>query len=140
MPLQDRTGDNYEKILASSLDSLGYKFEETVGSNYLQPPKRTRAVIIPGTYIQPDLVVRENSCIRAVIYSTHWSNTRDSKRKFWRTWEESVQQKLAVDYSLIEINCIFESLPNDSDPSIHINSDSLQKDSKREALRPIQLN
>jgi hypothetical protein len=55
MPIQDRTGDDYEQILAASLVHLGYEFEGTVGKNYLHPPKRARNIIIPNTYIQPDL-------------------------------------------------------------------------------------
>lgn len=140
MPVQDRTGDDYEQILAASLVHLGYEFEGTVGKNYLHPPKRARNIIIPNTYIQPDLVVREDTTIQAIIYVTHWSNTRDSKRKFWRTWEEAAQQKLAVSHDLLTISCIFEALPTGRDPDFYINSDELPKDLARNEELPLQLN
>ena len=140
MPVQDRTGDDYEQILAASLVHLGYSHEQDVGKNYLHPSKRSKRIIIDNTYIQPDLVVRENEAIRSVIYVTHWSNARSSKYKFWRTWEELAQQKVSIENRFTSINCIFEALPEEESPEIYIYAKELPEDENREGNLPLQLN
>ncbi|BAT57016.1 hypothetical protein NOS3756_60280 (plasmid) [Nostoc sp. NIES-3756] len=139
MPTQDKTGDKYEQFLAATLSSLGYSFNGVTGKNYLHPNKRS-TLVFPGTYIQPDLVVRDNSKVKAILYCTHWSETRSSKKKFWRTWEELAQQKLAVSQDFLAINCLFEALPTNSEPSIYITSDELPIDVTRDKKVPIQFN
>ncbi|HEV7373536.1 MAG TPA: hypothetical protein VGN95_02375 [Pyrinomonadaceae bacterium] len=139
MPSQDRTGSKYEQLLAASLNKLGYVLNGTTGKNYLHPSKRSR-LIFPGTYIQPDLIVRDGTKIKAVLYATHWSNTRSSKYKFWRTWEEAAQQKLAVSMDILTINCVFEALLENSLPGLYTTSDDLPRDANREGRLPIQLN
>ena len=138
MPLQDRSGTKYEKLLACSLDALGYKRNVEEGNNYIQPSKHAD-IVIPGTYIQPDLVVQKEDSVVAVIYSTHWSNTRDSKRKFWRTWEEQAQQRVALEKEFLSVNCVFEGLPKDSAPQIFMTASELPKDKMRDGEKPIQI-
>jgi hypothetical protein len=138
MAKQDRTGTRYEKLLAYSLEEIGYA-RNTAGSlNYQQPPKNAD-VIIAGTYIQPDLVLRKNETETAVLYSTHWSNTRDSKRKFWRTWEEQAQQRVSIGDAFLAVNCVFEALPAGSKPMLCFSAAELPLDPNRVPNRPIQL-
>jgi hypothetical protein len=138
MAKQDRTGTRYEKLLAYSLEEIGYERNTGGALNYQQPPKKAD-VIIAGTYIQPDLVLRKNETETAVLYSTHWSNTRDSKRKFWRTWEEQAQQRVSIGDSFLAVNCVFEALPNGSNPMLCFSAVELPLDPNREPKRPIQL-
>ena len=136
---QDRTGTKYERLLAASLLQLGYALNGSLRKNYLHPAPAGEP-LIPGTYIQPDLVVREREEIRAILYSTHWNNMRDSKRKFWRTWEEACQQKLALGKELLTVNCVFEALPAQSDPGLYANAADLPVDNTRSRRPPIPLN
>jgi hypothetical protein len=138
MPKQDRTGTKYEKLLAFSLEILGFARNTDGIKNYLQPPKNSE-VVIAGTFIQPDLVVRNGEQIASVVYSTHWSNTRSSKYKFWRTWEEQAQQRVAVGDTFLAVNCVFEVLPTGSKPMICTTAEDLPFDASREGKRPIQL-
>lgn len=139
MPLQDRSGTKYEKLLAASLLFMGYELNGTGSKNYLHPGKRSD-IIIPHTFIQPDLVVRSGKKVKAVIYSTHWSETRSSKKKFWRTWEEAAQQKVILGSDFLTVNCIFEALPEGTNPIVCIHSEDLPKDKSRQGTPPIQLN
>lgn len=139
MPHQDRTGTKYERLLAASLLHLEYKLNGHSGDNYLHPRPRSQ-VIIPGTYIQPDLVVRRDSNIEATLYATHWSRQRNSNFKFWRTWEECAQQKVALNESLLSINCVFEALPAGMSPGLYVTSDELPADLSRNGQVPIGLN
>ena len=137
MPLQDRTGSSYEQLLAASLRKLGYSYNGDTGKNYLHPSARAGQIIIPDTYIQPDLVVRYDEEIQAIFYVTHWSNTRSSKYKFWRTWEEQAQQKVVLSENFLAINCIFEALPQSYKPAIYITSDDIPLDGNRNNKIPI---
>lgn len=138
MPRQDRSGTKYEKVLAFSLEALGFERNANTKKNYLQPPKNSE-IVITGTYIQPDLVVRSEESIEAVLYSTHWSNTRSSKYKFWRTWEEQAQQRCVLGDNFLSVNCVFEALPAGYDPIIITRGDELPDDPNRVPARPIQL-
>jgi hypothetical protein len=138
MPRQDRTGSNYEKLLAFSLEVLGFRRSSDPGKNYQQPSKNSE-IIIPDTYIQPDLVVRSGEEIQAVLYSTHWSETRSSKKKFWRTWEELAQQRIVLGDEFISVNCLFEALPAGMDPLLCRTVDDLPLDATRDRERPLQI-
>lgn len=138
MPRQDRTGTRYEKLLAFSLEKLGFSRNVSEGKNYIQPSKNSE-IAIAGTYIQPDLVVRADLNVSAVLYSTHWSNARDSKRKFWRTWEEQAQQRCEIGDAFLSVNCIFEALPAGSDPIVIRTADELPVDTSRNRALPLQL-
>ncbi len=138
MATQDRSGSKYELLLASSLNVLQYHHDSDTGENYLHPSPR-QDLVIDDTFIQPDFVIRSGIAITAVLYSTHWSNTRSSKYKFWRTWEEQAQQKVAVGQSLISVNCIFEALPEGGTPLLVTQADQLPNDEARDGLRPLQL-
>jgi hypothetical protein len=138
MSIQDRTGTKYEKLLAYSLEALGFVRNTNAPLNYQQPLK-SADIIISGTYIQPDLVLRRGETVEAVLYSTHWSNTRDSKRKFWRTWEEQAQQRVAIDDRFLAVNCVFEALPPGTKPFLSLIADQLPLDQSRDGVRPIQL-
>jgi hypothetical protein len=156
---QDRSGTNYERLLAASLQALGFEYStgdvlatgaadrvHESGQAYMTTPKRyvhpsaSGKPIIPGTYIQPDLVMMVDERVTAVVYSTHWSNTRDSKRKFWRTWEEAAQQKVVLGPDILSINGVFEALPQGSDPGLYVTSDDLPTDKSRAQPLPMQLN
>lgn len=138
MAKQDRSGTKYEKLLAFSLDKLGYARNTAGKKNYLQPPKNSE-IVIDGTYIQPDLVLREDDTVTAVLYATHWSNTRSSKYKFWRTWEEQAQQRVSVGDFFLSVNCVFEALPAGLNPMICSSASDLPVDYNRDGERPIQL-
>jgi hypothetical protein len=132
MPKQDRTGTKYEKLLAFSLEALGFTGGAQAGFNYLHPAKGA-AIVIPGTFIQPDLVLRKDERVLAVVYSTHWSETRSSKKKFWRTWEEQAQQRVSLGGGFLSVNCVFEAMPVGSAPCLCRNADDLPKDTTRAA-------
>ena len=136
---KDRTGNRYEQLLEGSLLHLGYTSGSDLGLNYIRPPARGQ-VIIPETFIQPDIVIRQDTNIRAVLYVTHWSDRRTSAKKFWRTWEELAQQKLAVGADFIAINCVFEALSPASDPYAYTTSDELPTDPTRDDGMPIAFN
>jgi hypothetical protein len=138
MAKQDRSGSKYEKLLAYSLDVLRYDRNTDSSRNYLQPPKNAE-IVINGIYIQPDFVVRFGETVKAVLYATHWSNTRSSKYKFWRTWEEQAQQRVAVGDSFLAVNFVFEALPAGSKPMLCFNAGELPLDPTRSSGRPIQL-
>jgi len=118
---------------------LGYARDRDTGLNYIRPSIRGQ-VIIPGTFIQPDIVIRQDTSIRAILYVTHWSNRRNSNFKFWRTWEELSQQKLAVGTNFVAINCVFEALPPNYSPMAYITSDELPPDPTRDDKLPIAFN
>lgn len=136
---RDRTGNRYEQLLEASLLHLGYARDRDTGLNYIRPSIRGQ-VIIPGTFIQPDIVIRQDTSIRAVLYVTHWSNRRNSNFKFWRTWEELAQQKLVVGTDFVAINCVFEALASSSGPFAYITSDELPPDPARDDGLPIAFN
>jgi hypothetical protein len=138
MPTQDRTGTRYERLLAFSLESLGFARSSIVGRNYLHPGKQAD-IVIPNTYIQPDLVLRSEEIVTAIIYSTHWSETRSSKKKFWRTWEELTQQRIALDETFLSVNCVFEALPSIYAPMLCKSVADLPADTTRNSSRPLQL-
>lgn len=139
MVKQDKTGTKYEKLIATCLRDLGYEFEASSGRNYLHPRPNSK-LVIPETFIQPDLVVRCDERIIAIIYATHWSNKRNCNFKFWRTWEEETQQKIILGDSLLSINCIFEALPVNSQPASYITSNDLTTDKSRDDSTPIGFN
>jgi hypothetical protein len=122
--LQNKAGNKYEALLANALETLGYVRNGNTGKNYIQPSKR-QEVVIPGTYIQPDLIVRQDDKILAILYVTHWSKSRNCSFKFWRTWEETCQQKTTISTKFISINCIFEALPESEKPALYISSSEL---------------
>ncbi|MBD1863990.1 MULTISPECIES: hypothetical protein [Trichocoleus] len=136
---RDRTGNRYEQLLEASLLHLDYTRDSDIGLNYIRPSVRGQ-VIIPGTFIQPDIVIRQDTSIRAILYVTHWSNRRNSNFKFWRTWEELAQQKLAIGTDFVAINCVFEALPPNSSPFDYITSDELPPDPSRDDGIPISFN
>jgi hypothetical protein len=136
---RDRTGNRYEQLLEASLLHLGYARDSDLGRNYIRPSTRGQ-VIIPKTFIQPDIVIRQDTNIRAILYVTHWSNRRNSNFKFWRTWEELAQQKLAVGTAFLAINCLFEALPSNQNPCAYITSDELPPDATRNDGLPIAFN
>jgi hypothetical protein len=138
MAKQDRSGSKYERLLAVSLEALGFERNVETKKNYLQPAKNSE-IVISGTYIQPDLVLRSHEIVDAVIYVSHWSNKRSSKYKFWRTWEELAQQRCALDEGFISINCIFEALPAGARPMVCRNASDLPSDSARDRELPQQL-
>lgn len=137
MAKQDKTGTKYEQILVSSLRYLGYVNDTDSGLNYLNPGKRNRNIVVPNTYIQPDIVVRDGTEIKAILYVTHWSKQRNCAFKFWRTWEELAQQKIVVANDFLGINCLFEALSEELEPSLYINSDDLPIDIIRGKQFPI---
>ncbi len=136
--VQDRTGTRYEKLLAYSLDALGYKRNTEAERNYQHPSKKEE-IIISGSYVQPDIVVRSGETVSHIIYSTHWSETRSSKKKFWRTWEEQAQQRVVLGNEFVAVNCVFEALPPDSCPTICTSVDDLPVDGTRPGCQPIQI-
>ncbi|WP_055076588.1 hypothetical protein [Pseudanabaena sp. 'Roaring Creek'] len=138
MARKDRSGVKYEVLIESSLIHLGYKSNSEDGKNYIRPTSRGLSVI-PETYIQPDLIVRNNCEIQAIIYVTHWSRRRNSSLKFWRTWEEASQQKIILGNQFLTINCIFEALDSISEPNIYNDSDDLPQDRDREVVFPVKL-
>lgn len=135
MSKQDRSGVKYENFIKKLLHYLGYKSESNVGKNYLNPNKRSKSIAIPGTYTQPDFVIRQDTNITAILYVTHWSKKRNSSFKFWRTWEESAQQKIIIGNGLLTVNCLFEALPERASPDIFITSDELPKDNYRDDVQ-----
>ncbi|MBD2463942.1 hypothetical protein H6G89_23345 [Oscillatoria sp. FACHB-1407] len=136
---RDKTGNRYEQLLEASLLHLGYARDRDTGLNYIRPSIRGQ-VIIPGTFIQPDIVILQGTSIRAILYVTHWSDRRTSAKKFWRTWEELAQQKLAVGTDFVAINCVFEALPPNHNPIAYITSDELPPDPTRDDKLPIAFN
>lgn len=136
MPVQDRSGSKYELLLGASLRVLGFQFKSDEGKNYLHPGKN-EAIVIPDTYIQPDLVVRDAKNIAAILYVTHWSKSRNCAFKFWRTWEEQAQQKVVVLSGFVSINCVFEALPQGDKPNIYLESNQLPIDKSRAGDMPI---
>ncbi|MBE1302428.1 MAG: hypothetical protein GJ680_21260 [Alteromonadaceae bacterium] len=137
MAVQDRTGNKYEQLLAHSIQALGYEKDAESGLNYLHPSKRPKEVVIDGTYIQPDLVVKNSRTVEAVIYVTHWSKSRNCAFKYWRTWEEQAQQRVVLEESFISINSIFEALPEGTEAQIFTKTDQLPIDTKRDGEWPI---
>ncbi len=140
MANQDRTGNSYEQLLEASVQQLGYERNGTTGRCYLHPSKGQKLVVIPDTYIQPDIVIRSGKRVTSVLYVTHWSETRSSKKKFWRTWEEAAQQKLVVGSQMRTVNCIFEALPAGTRPRICVRATDLPRDRLRNGRPPLQLN
>jgi hypothetical protein len=138
MAKQDRSGTKYEKLLAFSLDKLGYARNTDGTKNYLQPSKNSE-IVIEGTYIQPDLVVRSGEFVQAVLYVTHWSNARSSQYKFWRTWEEQAQQRVSVGDKFVAVNCVFEALAEGENPLLCSSADELPLDDSRNRTLPMQL-
>jgi hypothetical protein len=82
MSRQDRTGSNYEKLLAFFLEILGYKRSSKSRKNCLHPPKNSEIIIL-RTYIQPDIVVRSGEKIEAVLYSTLERNSLIKEEVQW---------------------------------------------------------
>ena len=137
MAKQDKTGTKYEKLLVASLRYLGYVNDTDSGLNYLNIGKKSRDIVIPNTYIQPEIIVRNGTEIKAILYVTHWSKQRNCAFKFWRTWEELAQQKIVIANDFLGINCLFEALPTDLEPSLYLNSDDLPIDIVRGKQFPI---
>jgi hypothetical protein len=134
--IQDKTGNKYEQLIETSLEALGFIARTNKGNNYIHPSKR-EPIVIPDTYIQADFIIRQSQTVKAVLYVTHWSNTRSSKYKYWRTWEEQAQQKLSVGPRLLSVNCVFEALPEETEPKIFLHSYELPPDPARDNKVPI---
>jgi hypothetical protein len=135
---QDISGTSYEQLIAHSLRAIGFSFDTDRGANYLHPSPR-RAPVIAGTTVQPDFVLRSGATVTGIVYCTHWSNKRNSKFKYWRTWEEECQQKIALGSNIIAINCVFEALPPGVGPLLVSSADELPVDAARSRRLPQQL-
>jgi hypothetical protein len=137
MPKKDRTGISYEAMIESSLLFLGYSRDCSEQKNYIRPSSR-QSPVIPGTYIQPDFVVRDGINLKSILYVTHWSSRRNSGLKFWRTWEEAAQQKITVEDDILTVNCIFEAFDSQFQPNVYRESNDLPRDS--DSNFPVKLN
>jgi len=135
---KDKTGISYEALIEASVRHLGYKKDTQSGKNYIRPSIKEKFVI-EGTYIQPDLVLRDNEKIIAILYITHWTRRRNSSLKFWRTWEESAQQKIVLENELLTINCIFECLPTEMEPRVCRIANDLPDDQDQNDKLPVKL-
>ena len=138
MAKQDRSGTKYEKLLAFSLEKLKHARNTDGEKNYLQPSKNSE-IVISGTYIQPDLVIRSREVVEAVLYVTHWSNARSSQYKFWRTYEELCQQRVILGDDFLSVNCVFEALPEGYKPFVCPGAGDLPIDSSRTRPLPLQI-
>jgi hypothetical protein len=145
MAKKDRTGLSYEQVITTALELCGYAKFGTLSDALKQPdkfyinPSPRAPVQIPDTYVQADVIVGDENRITHIFYVTHWSNSRSSQYKFWRTFEEMCQQKVAHN-NIVSVNCIFESLPLTMTPVVVSDSSELPKDKSRtKKSLPIQL-
>jgi hypothetical protein len=140
--MADVTGRIYEAFTEFLLRRLEYRDEWTpgTGSQYLYEKHRdalchTDSSICPhaadcdalarqnqtpyGPWYKPDfLVVNEADTPVSCLHVTHWSNPRDSHRKFWRTVEDHFQFKTLFGPEFLSVNLVFVALRDSSGPRI----------------------
>lgn len=133
---KDRTGSMYERAIISGLESVGIGAYD--GDSGWRNPSPREKIIIDGLNIQPDVVVYKNGQVTHIYYVTHWSNSRSSQYKFWRTFEELCEQKVSIGNSVISVNCIFEALPASNSVVFCEGAKDLPRDPHREGY-PIAL-
>lgn len=146
--MADITGRIYEAFTEFILRRLGYADEWTEGQSYQYLYEKHLEALchsspkicshahachvlsqerqMPyGPWYDPDFFLLREGQPFACIHVTHWSNPRDSHRKFWRTIEDHFQYKTLFSHSFLSLNLVFVALDEGTPPHLVIDSEEL---------------